>query len=107
VAGVVVPAHASEVADLPDESAYPGSCGVSVNRCHPLIALNSGRRPLSRDVFQDFLNDVRTDDIGDNVQPTGAVRADRQIDREYSLESFHPTHAATRSPVAGSAHAAH
>jgi hypothetical protein len=46
-----------------------------------LIALNSGGL-LSRDVFQDFLNDVRTGDIGDHAQPTAAVRADRQIDRE-------------------------
>jgi len=73
-----------EVADLRDQSAYPGCGGVSVNRCHTADRAEFRRRLLSRDVFQDFLNDVRTGDIGDDAQPTAAVRADRQIDRVRS-----------------------
>ena len=82
----------SEVADLPDESAYPGKCGVSVKRCHTADRAEFRRRLLSGHVFQDFLNNVRTGDIGNDAQPTAAVRTDRQIDREHPLESFHPTH---------------
>ena len=68
-----------EVADLRDESAYPGSCGVSVNRCHTADSAEFRRRLLSGHVFQDFIDNVRTGDIGDDAQPTAAVRTDRQI----------------------------
>ena len=85
-----------EVADLPDESAYPGSCGVSLNRCDTADRTEFRRRLLPGNMPCDgrsnFLDDVRTGDIGDHAQPTAAVRTDRQIDREYSPESFHPAH---------------
>jgi len=77
-----------EVADLRDESAYPGSCGMSVNRCHTADRAEFRRRLLSGHVpcdgRSDSLNDVRTGDISDHAQPTAAVRAERQIDREDS-----------------------
>ena len=77
-----------EVADLPDESACPGRCGVSVNRCHTADRAEFRRRLLSGNMPCDgrsnFLDDVRTGDIGDHAQPTAAVRADRQIDRVRS-----------------------
>ena len=82
----------SEVADLPDESAYPGKCGVSVNRCHIADRAEFRRRLLSGNMFQNFLDDVRTGDIGDDAQPTAAVRTDRQINREYSAQPLHPRH---------------
>ena len=74
-----------EVADLRDESAYPGSCGVSLNRCDTADRAEFRRRLLPGNMPCDgrsnFLDDVRTGDIGDDAQPTAAVRADRQIDR--------------------------
>jgi len=55
-----------------------------VNRCDTAHCAELRRSLLSGDVFQDFLNDVRTGDIGDHTQPTAAVRTDRQINREHS-----------------------
>ena len=49
--GVATRAHAR----LRDDSAHPGGCGVSVNRCHPAHSAEFRRRLLSRDVFQDLL----------------------------------------------------
>ena len=85
-----------EVADLRDESAYSGRCGVSVNRYRTAASAEFRRRLLSGDVFQDFLDDVRTGDIGDHTQPTAAVRADRQINRKYPPQSLHPRHRRSR-----------
>jgi len=85
-----------EVADLRDESAYSGRCGVSVNRYRTAASAEFRRRLLSGDVFQDFLNDVRTGDIGDHTQPTATMRTDRQIDREHSAQSLHPRHRRSR-----------
>jgi len=59
----------SEVADLPDESGYPGNCGMSENRCHPADRAEFRRRLLAGDVFQDFIDNVRTGDIGDDARP--------------------------------------
>ncbi|MCX7064422.1 MAG: hypothetical protein NT024_07650 [Proteobacteria bacterium] len=77
-----------EVADLRDESAYPGSCGVSLNRCDTADRAEFRRRLLPGNMPCDgrsnFLDDVRTGDIGDDAQPTAAVRADRQIDRSIA-----------------------
>ena len=78
----------SEVADLRDESAYSGGCGVSVNRCHTAHSAEFRRRLLSRNVFENPFNDVWSCDTGDDAQPTAAVRADRQIDREYSAQWY-------------------
>jgi len=94
----------SEVADLPDESAYPGSCGMSVNRCHTADSAEFRRRLLSDHVPCDgrsnFLDHVRTGDIGDHAQPTAAVRADRQIDRGSSQRELHADcHAISRIPA--------
>ena len=79
-----------EVADLRDESAYPGRGGVSVNRCHTADRAEFRRRLLPSDMPCDgrsnFLDDVRTGDIGDHAQPTAAVRADRQINREGTVK---------------------
>ena len=76
----------SEVAELRDESDFPRRCGASVNRCHTADRAELRRRLLSCvvpcDGRSNFLNDVRTGDIGDDAPPTAAVRADRQIDRE-------------------------
>ena len=77
-----------EVADLQDESAYSGRCGVSVNRYRTAASAEFRRRLLSGDVFQDLLNDVRTGHISNHAQPTAAVRADRQIDREHSAQNY-------------------
>ena len=55
-----------EVADLRDESAYPGSCGMSVNRCHTADRAEFRRRLLSGHLFQDSLNDVRAHALADN-----------------------------------------
>jgi len=90
-----------EVADLQDESAYSGRCGVSVNRYRTAASAEFRRRLLSGDVFQDLLNDVRTGHISDHAQPTAAVRADRQIDREHSAQSLHPRHGRSRCSRVG------
>jgi len=90
-----------EVADLRDESAYSGRCGVSVNRYRTAASAEFRRRLLSGDVFQDLLNDVRTGHISDHAQPTAAVRADRQIDREHSAQSLHPRHRRSRCSRVG------
>ena len=90
-----------EVADLQDESAYSGRCGVSVNRYRTAASAEFRRRLLSGDVFQDLLNDVRTGHISDHAQPTAAVRADRQIDREHSAQSLHPRHRRSRGSRVG------
>ena len=85
-----------EVADLRDESAYSGRCGVSANRYRTAASAEFRRRLLSGNVFQDFLDDVRTGDIGDHTQPTAAVGADRQINRKYPPQSLHPRHRRSR-----------
>ena len=89
-----------EVAAVRDESDYPGRCGVSVNRCHTADGAEFRRRLLSGNVPCDgranFVDNVRTGDIGDDAQATAAVRADRQIDREYSAQSLHPAHRRSR-----------
>jgi hypothetical protein len=48
---------------------------MSVNRCHPADRTEFRRRLLACDVSQDFLNNVRTGDIGDDAQPTAAREA--------------------------------
>jgi len=63
-----------------------------VNRYHTADSAEFRRRLLSGHVpcdgGSDSLNDVRTGDIGDDAQPTAAVRADRQINREYSAQWY-------------------
>ena len=86
----------SEVTVLRDESAYSGRGGMSVNRCHPADRAEFRRRLLSCDVFQDFLNDIWSCHIADHAQPTAAVRADRQINREHSAQPLHPAHRCSR-----------
>jgi len=58
---------------------------VSLNRCDTADRAEFRRRLLPGNMPCDgrsnFLDDVRTGDIGDDAQPTAAVRADRQIDR--------------------------
>ena len=61
---------------------------MSVNRCYTADRAEFRRRLLSGNMFQNFLDDVRTGDIGDDAQPTAAVRTARQIDREYPLEWY-------------------
>jgi len=90
-----------EVADLRDDSAHPGGCGVSVNRCHTADSAEFRRRLLSCDVFQDSFNDVWSCHIGDDAQPTAAVRTDRQIDCEYSAQPLHPRHRRSRCSRVG------
>ena len=71
----------------------PGRGGVSVNRCHTADRAEFRRRLLSGNMPCDgrsnFLDDVRTGDIGDHAQPTAAVRTDRQINREHSAQPRH------------------
>lgn len=64
------------------------ACEVSVNGCHTADRAEFRRRLLSRNVFENPFNDVWSCDIGDDAQPTAAVRADRQIDCEYSAQSL-------------------
>ena len=90
-----------EVADLRDDSAHPGGCGVSVNRYRTAASAEFRRRLLSCDVFQDSFNDVWSCHISDDAQPTAAVRTDRQIDCEYSAQPLHPRHRRSRCSRVG------
>jgi len=42
---------------------------MSENRCHPADRAEFRRRLLAGDVFQDFIDNVRTGDIGDDARP--------------------------------------
>jgi len=50
-----------EVADLPDESAYPGSCGVSVNRCKSSSSTTSSRASILPETFEPLRRDLGVD----------------------------------------------